>query len=180
MLLLWLLFFVGGAKQQRISFPSLLLARPPKTHTKNNHSKKDLIFAHRPDDNTPVEETVRAFNWVIDQGMAHYWGTSEWSAAQLEAAWEVAERLGLQGPAMEQPQYNVFERSKVETEFAPLYEAKGRGLGLTTWSPLASGVLTGKYSKVGRVCVFMMTIVGVCVGVVFVLGSRSCRVLVFC
>jgi aryl-alcohol dehydrogenase-like predicted oxidoreductase len=113
-------------------------------HQKNN---KDLIFAHRPDDATPIEETVRAFNFVLDQGWALYWGTSEWSKEQIEAAWEVAERLGLRGPEFEQPQYNVFERSKVEREFAPLYVAKSRGLGLTTWSPLASGVLTGKYSQ---------------------------------
>lgn len=104
----------------------------------------DVLFAHRPDPNTPMQETVRAFNYCIDQGWAFYWGTSEWSAQQIQQAWDVAERLDLIGPSCEQPQYNLFERHKVETEFAPLYTS--RGLGLTTWSPLASGVLTGKYS----------------------------------
>lgn len=105
----------------------------------------DVLFAHRPDPNTPIEETVRAFNFCIDNGWAFYWGTSEWSVEQIQEASDVADRLGLVGPCCEQPQYNLFERSKVEKEFLPLYDSKG-GLGLTTWSPLASGVLTGKYS----------------------------------
>jgi len=104
----------------------------------------DIVFCHRPDLHTPIEETVRAMNHVIDRGMAFYWGTSEWSAAELTEAWRVADRLGLQGPIVEQPQYNMFWRERVEMEFQPLY--KGPGLGLTIWSPLASGVLTGKYS----------------------------------
>ena len=91
-----------------------------------------------------MEEVVRAFNWVIDQGWAFYWGTSEWSAEQLEEAWAVADRLGLIGPAMDQPEYSIFQRLKVDRDFLPLY--KERGLGLTTFSPLASGLLTGKYS----------------------------------
>ncbi|XP_024397348.1 probable voltage-gated potassium channel subunit beta [Physcomitrium patens] len=103
----------------------------------------DLLYCHRPDPSTPIEETVRAMNWVIDQGYAFYWGTSEWSAQQITEAWEVAERLGLIGPAMEQPEYNLLVREKVEKEYAVLY--KNYGVGLTTWSPLASGVLTGKY-----------------------------------
>ncbi|KAH9576176.1 hypothetical protein CY35_01G148300 [Sphagnum magellanicum] len=105
----------------------------------------DLLYCHRPDISTPIEETVRAMNWVIDQGWAFYWGTSEWSAQQITEAWEVAHRLDLIGPAMEQPEYNLLAREKVELEYAPLY--KSYGLGLTTWSPLASGVLSGKYSK---------------------------------
>jgi voltage-dependent potassium channel beta subunit len=105
----------------------------------------DLLYCHRPDTTTPIEETVRAMNWVIDHGYAFYWGTSEWSSQQITEAWEVATRLDMVGPAMEQPEYNMFTRSKVEVEYAPLYEKYG--LGLTTWSPLASGVLTGKYSK---------------------------------
>eukprot|EP00877_Chromochloris_zofingiensis_P003188 jgi/Chrzof1/12870/Cz07g10110.t1 len=105
----------------------------------------DLIFAHRPDPNTPIEETVRAFNWVIDQGWAFYWGTSEWSTEQLQEAWDVAERLNLIGPAFEQPEYNMFNRQKVEVDYQPLYEKYG--LGTTIWSPLAGGVLTGKYAK---------------------------------
>lgn len=104
----------------------------------------DLLYAHRPDSDTPMEETVRAFNHVIDQGKAFYWGTSEWSAAQIMEAHAVASRLGLMGPVMEQPQYNMFERRRVELEYAPIY--KSPGLGTTIWSPLASGLLTGKYN----------------------------------
>jgi voltage-dependent potassium channel beta subunit len=103
----------------------------------------DLIFCHRPDPDTPVEETVRAMHDIITSGRALYWGTSEWSAEAITEAWEVADRHHLYKPVMEQPQYNLFERDKVEKEFAPLYD--GIGLGLTTWSPLASGLLTGKY-----------------------------------
>lgn len=104
----------------------------------------DLIYCHRPDIRTPIEETVRAMNFLIDQGKAFYWGTSEWSAEQIREAHEVARREHLIGPTMEQPQYNLFHREKVEVEFTRLYEAFG--LGLTTWSPLASGILTGKYN----------------------------------
>ncbi|EIE23150.1 hypothetical protein COCSUDRAFT_66187 [Coccomyxa subellipsoidea C-169] len=105
----------------------------------------DLIFCHRPDTTTPIEETVRAMNFVIDQGWAFYWGTSEWTAQQITEAWAIADRLNLIGPAMEQPEYSLLERKKVEVDYAPLY--KKVGLGLTTWSPLASGMLTGKYAK---------------------------------
>ncbi|KAJ3303954.1 hypothetical protein HDV03_003192 [Kappamyces sp. JEL0829] len=101
----------------------------------------DLVFAHRPDALTPMEEIVRAFNWVIDQGWAFYWGTSEWSAEQLADAHRWAEKLGLMGPIMEQPQYNMFHRERFEVEYAPIYEKFG--LGTTIWSPLASGILTG-------------------------------------
>ncbi len=104
----------------------------------------DLVFCHRPDRETPIEETVRAMSDIITAGKALYWGTSEWSADEIRAAWDVAERLGLHKPVMEQPQYNLFERTKVEREYARLYE--DIGLGLTTWSPLASGLLTGKYA----------------------------------
>jgi voltage-dependent potassium channel beta subunit len=103
----------------------------------------DLLFCHRPDPNTPIEETVWAMSDIIDRGQALYWGTSEWSADDIRAAWEIAERHHLRKPVMEQPQYNLFERRKVEREYARLYDEIG--LGLTTWSPLASGVLTGKY-----------------------------------
>ncbi|MCB9797622.1 MAG: aldo/keto reductase [Alphaproteobacteria bacterium] len=105
----------------------------------------DLVFCHRPDLHTPIEETVRAMNHVIDRGWAYYWGTSEWSAEQLREAWRVADRLGLIGPLVEQPQYNLFHRERVEREYAALYPDVG--LGLTTWSPLASGLLTGKYNE---------------------------------
>jgi voltage-dependent potassium channel beta subunit len=104
----------------------------------------DLIFCHRPDPRTPTEETVRAMNTIVGSGRAFYWGTSEWSAAQLMEAHGTARALGLIGPLMEQPQYNMFHRDRVEREYAPLYESIG--LGLTIWSPLASGVLTGKYN----------------------------------
>lgn len=105
----------------------------------------DLIFCHRPDPHTPVEETVWAMSSIIDAGKAHYWGTSEWSADEIRAAWEVADRHHLHKPVMEQPQYNLFERRRVEREYARLYD--DIGLGLTTWSPLASGLLTGKYVR---------------------------------
>ncbi len=105
----------------------------------------DLIYCHRPDPHTPVEETVRAMSDLITQGKALYWGTSEWSAADIRAAWEIAERHHLHKPVMEQPQYHLFHRQRVEQEYARLYE--DIGLGLTTWSPLASGLLTGKYQS---------------------------------
>ncbi|MBK1612825.1 aldo/keto reductase [Rubrivivax gelatinosus] len=103
----------------------------------------DVIYCHRPDPNTPIEETARAMNDLIVQGKALYWGTSEWSAADIRAAWELAERHGWHKPVVEQPQYHLFHRRRVEQEYARLYE--DTGLGLTTWSPLASGLLTGKY-----------------------------------
>jgi voltage-dependent potassium channel beta subunit len=103
----------------------------------------DLIFCHRPDPETPVAETVWAMHDIIESGRALYWGTSEWSAEAIREAWEVATREHLHRPLMEQPEYNLFNRSKVENEFEPLYSKTG--LGLTTWSPLASGLLTGKY-----------------------------------
>ena len=103
----------------------------------------DLVYCHRPDPHTPIEETVWAMSDMITQGKALYWGTSEWSASDIRAAWEIAERHHLHKPVMEQPQYNVFTRKRVEVEYARLYE--DIGLGLTTWSPLASGLLTGKY-----------------------------------
>jgi voltage-dependent potassium channel beta subunit len=103
----------------------------------------DLVFCHRADPHTPVEETVWAMHRMVESGKALYWGTSEWSADEIRAAWSVAERHGLAKPVMEQPQYNLFHRRRVEQEYARLYE--DIGLGLTTWSPLASGLLTGKY-----------------------------------
>ncbi|KAG2726626.1 hypothetical protein I3760_01G122600 [Carya illinoinensis] len=105
----------------------------------------DVIYCHRPDSTTPIEETVRAMNYVIDNGWAFYWGTSEWSAEHITEAWRIAKRLDLVGPIVEQPEYNLLSRTKVESEYLPLYT--NYGLGLTTWSPLASGVLTGKYNK---------------------------------
>ena len=105
----------------------------------------DLVYCHRPDPNTPMEETVWAMHDLVHRGKAVYWGTSEWSAAEILAAHEIAERHHLHKPSVEQPEYSLFHRRRVEDEYAPLYE--GVGLGLTTWSPLDSGILTGKYRK---------------------------------
>ncbi|NJD58697.1 MAG: aldo/keto reductase [Anaerolineales bacterium] len=105
----------------------------------------DLIFCHRPDIYTPIEETVRAMNFLIDQGLAFYWGTSEWSADEIMQAYSIARQYNLIPPTMEQPEYNMFRRDKVEREFLRLYQEIG--LGTTIWSPLASGMLTGKYSQ---------------------------------
>jgi voltage-dependent potassium channel beta subunit len=104
----------------------------------------DLLYCHRPDSETPIEETVWAMSDIVSSGKALYWGTSEWSADEIRAAWDIADRHHLHKPAMEQPEYNIFQRRKVEKEFARLYE--DIGLGLTTYSPLASGLLTGKYA----------------------------------
>lgn len=105
----------------------------------------DLVFCHRPDIYTPVEETVWAMNHIINQGKAFYWGTSEWSATQIMEAYGIARREHLIPPLMEQPEYNMFHRQRVEAEYAPLY--REIGLGTTIWSPLASGMLTGKYNR---------------------------------
>ena len=105
----------------------------------------DLVYCHRPDPHTPIEETVHAMSDMITQGKALYWGTSEWSAAEIRAAWDIADKHHLHKPVMEQPQYHLFHRQRVEKEYARLYE--DIGLGLTTWSPLASGLLTGKYKN---------------------------------
>jgi voltage-dependent potassium channel beta subunit len=104
----------------------------------------DLVFCHRPDLFTPVEETVRAMNYLLDQGKAFYWGTSEWSSEQIMESYGVAKREHLTPPLMEQPQYNMFHRQRVEVEYSRLYQEIG--LGTTIWSPLASGLLTGKYN----------------------------------
>ena len=104
----------------------------------------DLIFCHRPDKYTPIEETVWAMNQVIQQGKAFYWGTSEWPAGLIREAYHIARRENLRPPLMEQPQYNMFHRERVEVEYARLYDEIG--LGTTIWSPLASGLLSGKYN----------------------------------
>lgn len=103
----------------------------------------DLVYCHRPDPHTPIEETVWAMSDMITRGKALYWGTSEWSAQEIQSAWDIADKHHLHKPVMEQPQYHLFHRRRVEKEYARLYE--DIGLGLTTWSPLASGLLTGKY-----------------------------------
>lgn len=104
----------------------------------------DLVFCHRPDPETPVEETVWSMHMMVESGKALYWGTSEWNADQLMEAWAVAEKHHLHKPQMEQPQYNLFVRRRVEKEYERLYPKLG--LGLTIWSPLAAGLLTGKYN----------------------------------
>jgi voltage-dependent potassium channel beta subunit len=105
----------------------------------------DLLFCHRPDKDTPIEETVRAMNHVINQGKALYWGTSEWSALQIMEAYQIARREHLIPPLMEQPEYNMFHREKIEKDYMHLYSEIG--LGTTIWSPLKSGILTGKYNN---------------------------------
>jgi voltage-dependent potassium channel beta subunit len=105
----------------------------------------DLAYCHRPDPHTPIEETVWAMSDMINRGKALYWGTSEWSASDIRSAWNIADKHHLHKPVMEQPQYHLFHRKRVEQEYATLYD--DIGLGLTTWSPLASGLLTGKYRK---------------------------------
>jgi len=105
----------------------------------------DLVYCHRPDPNTPIEESVWAMHNIVESGKAFYWGTSEWPAADILAAIELAERHHLHKPLMEQPQYNMFHRERFEQEYARLF--KDYGYGSTTWSPLASGLLTGKYNK---------------------------------
>ena len=104
----------------------------------------DLVYCHRADPDTPIEETVHAMHDIVTSGKAIYWGTSEWSAAEIMAAWQIADKHHLHKPVTEQPQYNLFHRERVETEYARLY--RDIGLGTTIWSPLASGMLTGKYN----------------------------------
>jgi voltage-dependent potassium channel beta subunit len=103
----------------------------------------DLVFCHRADPNTPIEETVWAMSDMVSRGQALYWGTSEWTADEIRAAYDIADRYNLHKPVMEQPEYNILHRSRVEKEYKRLYE--DIGLGTTIWSPLASGLLTGKY-----------------------------------
>jgi len=105
----------------------------------------DLLFCHRPDPNTPIEETVRAMDIIIKQGKAFYWGTSEWSAGEIIKADGIARQYGLTPPSMEQPQYNMFHRDIFEIEYEPIFSQLG--YGTTIWSPLADGVLTGKYAN---------------------------------
>ena len=105
----------------------------------------DLYFCHRPDANTPIEETVSAMSDLVRQGKVLYWGTSEWSAHEIESAYQIAKENYLVPPTMEQPQYNIFHRYRVETEYKNLYTQ--HGMGTTIWSPLASGLLTGKYNE---------------------------------
>ena len=121
-------------------------------HDACNHTLKrlqveylDLYYCHRPDPETPIEETVYAMNDLINQGKIMYWGTSEWSAAEIDYAFKISEKYNLRGPTMEQPQYNLLFRDRFEKEYKPIF--KKYQIGSTIWSPLASGVLSGKYMK---------------------------------
>lgn len=105
----------------------------------------DLLFCHRPDPNTPLEETVCAMDRVVRSGLAFYWGTSEWSPLQIEQAHMVARQINATPPVVEQPEYSMFHRDRVEQEYAPMYEKFG--MGTTIWSPLAQGLLSGKYNE---------------------------------
>lgn len=105
----------------------------------------DLVYCHRKDHDTSVEEAVRTMDIIIKKGLAFYWGTSEWDPKEIEEAYQVAKALNLTPPSVEQPEYNLFKRNRVEKEYAPLYQKYG--LGTTVWSPLASGLLTGKYAN---------------------------------
>ncbi len=105
----------------------------------------DLFYCHRADPNVPIEEVVRTMNTLIQQGKIFYWGTSEWTAAEIMEAHMVAKELHLEGPAVEQPEYNLFNRRKMEVDYAPIF--RNVGMGTTIWSPLASGILTGKYNN---------------------------------
>ncbi|MBO8139177.1 MAG: aldo/keto reductase [Thermosipho sp. (in: Bacteria)] len=105
----------------------------------------DIVYCHRPDPETPIEETVLAMDYLVRNGLALYWGTSEWSAEQLENAHKACKELNCIPPIVEQPQYNMLVRDRVEKEYLPIYEKYG--MGLTTFSPLASGILTGKYNN---------------------------------
>lgn len=152
---------LGWARESYVVSTKVYWGLTPGPNTKNTLNRKyllhavdgslhrmgldfvDLLFCHRPDPDTPIEETVWAMSDLVASGKALYWGTSEWSAADIRAAYEIAERHHLRKPVMEQPQYNLLHRERVEREYARLYE--DWGMGTTIWSPLASGLLTGKY-----------------------------------
>jgi voltage-dependent potassium channel beta subunit len=138
------IFWGGSGVNQRGLSRKHILEGTQKALERLQLDYVDLIFAHRPDPQTPIEEIVRAFNHLIHHGKALYWGTSEWSAQQIQEAYMVAKQLGLIPPVMEQPQYNMFHRERFETEYYPLYQSPYK-MGTTVWSPLAGGILTGKY-----------------------------------
>ncbi|MBA2655659.1 MAG: aldo/keto reductase [Tatlockia sp.] len=138
--------FWGGEKSNAIGLSRKHLIEGTKNSLERLQlDYVDLLYCHRPDPNTPIEETVRAMDYLINSGKAFYWGTSEWSAEQIVSAHEAAKAMNCIPPTMEQPEYNLFHRHRVELEYKPLYDRYG--LGTTIWSPLASGLLTGKYNK---------------------------------
>lgn len=137
--------FWGGEKPNTIGLSRKHLIEGTKNSLKRLQlDYVDLLFCHRPDPNTPIEETVRAMDHLINSGHAFYWGTSEWSAEQIDSAHQAAKAMNCIPPTMEQPEYNLFHRHRVEVEYEPLYEKYG--LGTTIWGPLAFGLLTGKYN----------------------------------
>lgn len=137
--------FWGGSKPNQEGLSRKHIVDGTRNSLKRfNLDYVDLLYCHRPDPNTPIEETVRAMNWCIDKGYALYWGTSEWSYDELQEAYDISDRLGLIRPTMEQPQYNMFVRTKIEKDYKPLF--KKYGLGTTIFSPLSSGILSGKYN----------------------------------
>jgi voltage-dependent potassium channel beta subunit len=149
----------GWCVSSKVFFGSAKDARPTQKGLSRKHVRDachdalrrlrvdylDLYFCHRPDPDTPIAETVAAMDVLVRQGKVLYWGTSEWSAAQIREAHKAARANGMTAPTMEQPQYNLLHRERVELEYAPLYAEYG--MGATTWSPLASGLLTGKYNE---------------------------------
>lgn len=136
--------FFGGDKPNDIGLSRKHLIEGTKNSLKRLQvDYVDLLFCHRPDPNTTIEETVRAMDHLVRSGQALYWGTSEWSASEISEAYDLSYRLGCIPPSVEQPEYNILHRNRVEKEYSELY--KKCGLGLTVWSPLASGILSGKY-----------------------------------
>ncbi|KAF9518657.1 hypothetical protein BS47DRAFT_1325191 [Hydnum rufescens UP504] len=121
------------------------MSRTPMSCANTDLSLVDILFAHRPDPNTPMLEIVRAFNWLIDQGKTLYWGTSEWSAAQIQEAFDVAEKHNLHAPVAEQPLYNALQQHRFKKDLVPIFEKYG--YGTTIYSPLASSLLAGKYNN---------------------------------
>jgi len=139
------LYWAAGEGQNRIGLSRKHVIEGMRNSLKRLQLENvDIVFAHRPDYDTPLEEQVRAFSWLVDQGMTRYWGTSEWPANVIEQACQIAERLGLHGPTAEQCQYNMLKRDRMEVEYKTLFDA--RGMGTTIWSPLAVGLLTGRYN----------------------------------
>ncbi len=136
--------FWGGQKPNQTGLSRKHLIEGTKNSLKRLQlDYVDLIYCHRPDPKTPIEETVRAMDFLIKTGQALYWGTSEWKASDIAAAFRIAKDIGATPPTMEQPEYNLFHRNRVENEYMPLYSRYG--LGTTCWSPLDSGILSGKY-----------------------------------
>jgi voltage-dependent potassium channel beta subunit len=136
--------FWGGNGPNDTGLSRKHLIEGTKNSLKRLHmSYVDLLFCHRPDAETPLEETILAMDYLVRNGYAFYWGTSEWSALQIEEAYQLAEKLGCIKPSMEQPKYNMFFRDHIEKDYLPLF--KKYGMGTTVWSPLASGILSGKY-----------------------------------